>query len=117
MEENPIPAVAEEETFNLDFSSIFNPTIAETKVEEDVTMSPNFGIPNFDDIELPVETPVEDTIAEPIVNNTFVVGDMKAVVNTIRNCAETIEKYGFTVDTEEFDLEDMYQVIIKINKK
>ena len=117
VEENPIPAVAEEETFNLDFSSIFNPTIAETKVEEDVTMSPNFGIPNFDDIELPVETPVEDTIAEPIVNNTFVVGDMKAVVNTIRNCAETIEKYGFTVDTEEFDLEDMYQVIIKINKK
>ena len=29
----------------------------------------------------------------------------------------TIEKYGYAIDTEEFDFEDMYQVIFKIEKK
>jgi len=115
--EESAPVVEEDNTFNLDFSSIFNSVTEEPKTTEDVTMSPNFGIPNFDDIEFPDESKVEESAPETMGNNTFVVGDMKTVVNTIRNCTDTIEKYGFTVDTEEFDLEDMYQVIIKINKK
>ncbi|MBE6138623.1 MAG: ParB/RepB/Spo0J family partition protein [Firmicutes bacterium] len=107
----------ENNNLNLDFNSIFNSIPSTPIVDEDITMSPNFGIPNFDDIELPTEAPVAENVSEPVGNNTFVAGDMKTVVNTIRNCTDTIEKYGFTVDTEEFDLEDMYQVIIKINKK
>ncbi|MEG2028525.1 MAG: ParB/RepB/Spo0J family partition protein [Bacilli bacterium] len=43
--------------------------------------------------------------------------DLKTVIKTIRNCSDTIEKYGYIVDTEEFDFEDMYQVIFKIQKK
>lgn len=51
-----------------------------------------------------------------IENNVETVVDLKTVINTIRNCADTIEKYGFALDCEEYDFEDMYQVIFKIQK-
>lgn len=54
---------------------------------------------------------------EPETNNTNrYTADLKTVINTIRNCSETIEKYGYEVDMEEFDFEDMYQVIFKVKK-
>ncbi len=49
--------------------------------------------------------------------NTYTSADLRTVINTVRECIETIEKYGFNVDSEEFDFEKMYQVIIKIDKK
>lgn len=100
---------------NYDFSDIFKNE--NTKATEEFNFSPNFGIPNFDIPEVIEEPKKEETISETIGNNTFFTGDIKTVVNTIRNCTDTIEKYGFKVDSEEFDLEDMYQVVIKIHKK
>ncbi len=57
----------------------------------------------------------EDII--PVNNDTYVIKDLRTVINTIRQCINTIEKCGFSIDAEEFDFEQMYQVIIKINKK
>ncbi len=37
-------------------------------------------------------------------------------INVARTEAKKIEELGFEVDTEEFDFEDMYQIIIKIKK-
>lgn len=59
-----------------------------------------------------IEKPEEVQVA----NNSRYGADLKTVINTIRNCSSTIEKYGYVVDTEEFDFEDMYQVIFKIQK-
>lgn len=42
--------------------------------------------------------------------------DMKQVISLIRNCAEQIEKGGYTIDTDELDFDDHYQVVFKINK-
>ena len=56
-----------------------------------------------------METKQEQTSDESVV-------DLKTVINTIRNCADTIEKYGFALECEEYDFEDMYQVIFKIQK-
>jgi ParB family chromosome partitioning protein len=42
--------------------------------------------------------------------------DMKQVISLIRNCAEQIEKSGYTIDTDELDFDDHYQVVFKINK-
>lgn len=56
-----------------------------------------------------LETKHEQTSDESVV-------DLKTVINTIRNCADTIEKYGFALECEEYDFEDMYQVIFKIQK-
>lgn len=58
----------------------------------------------------------EIEVSLPSSNQKFVTADMKTVINTIRDCAATIEKYGFKIDTEEIDLENMYQVTFKIDK-
>ncbi len=42
--------------------------------------------------------------------------DFKEIINLIRQLNDTIEQCGYTVDTEEYDLENEYQVIIKIEK-
>lgn len=42
--------------------------------------------------------------------------EMKEIINMIRNCASQIEKSGYTIDTDELDFEDSYQVIFKIDK-
>ena len=42
--------------------------------------------------------------------------DLKTVINTIRECAAKIEGFGFTVDNDEIDLPDSYQVTFKIDK-
>ena len=42
--------------------------------------------------------------------------EFKEVISTIRECSKKIEQYGFTLDVEEYDLENIYQVIFKINK-
>ncbi|MDD3453282.1 MAG: ParB/RepB/Spo0J family partition protein [Bacilli bacterium] len=42
--------------------------------------------------------------------------DFKIIINTIRECAKTIEKMGYKIDTEEIDFENDYQVIFKIEK-
>lgn len=41
---------------------------------------------------------------------------LRDVINKIRKCADEIESMGFGIDTEEFDFDDMYQVIFKIKK-
>ena len=73
---------------------------------------------------IPESNTMTETIKEPPISvsqsqptQTYVAGDLKMVINTIRECAATIEKYGFMVDTEELDFEDTYEVTFKIEKK
>lgn len=55
--------------------------------------------------------PVQDS------NNSVIEGkNIKNAINIAREEARKIENMGFNVDTEEFDFEDMYQIIIKIKK-
>lgn len=62
----------------------------------------------FDDMgEIKVKLPEEEKVAQV---------DLKTVINTIRECAATIERFGFTIDTEEIDFADSYQVTFKIDK-
>jgi len=42
--------------------------------------------------------------------------DFKEVINAIRECSEKIEKYGYKIDVEEYDLSTLYQVVFKIEK-
>ncbi len=46
---------------------------------------------------------------EPVMN-------LRDVINMVRDCADKIEKNNFEIDTEEFDFDDMYQIIFKIKK-
>jgi len=73
----------------------------------------------------PIEPVMEPVAMEEKVIDQFIqvepttkfASDFKMVINTIRNCAETIEKYGYKIDVEEIDLESEYQVNFKIDKK
>ena len=42
--------------------------------------------------------------------------DFKEVINAIRECSERIEKFGYKIDVEEYDLSTLYQVVFKIEK-
>ena len=53
--------------------------------------------------------------SEPIEDSVNV-KSISSAINIARNEARKIEELGFQVDTEEFDFEDMYQIIIKIKK-
>ena len=95
---------------NLNFD--FNPTIDEPQ-EKTNTVSQVEPIYNE-----PVS--IEEKEVAPVIQAepmTKFASDFKMVINTIRNCAVTIEKYGYKIDTEEIDLENEYQVIFKIDKK
>lgn len=106
-EEKELPEVKvdtiEEETKEpeIDFSN-FNPIIhndfaGEEIKEEDV---------EFFEEEEEVEEPEQEASPK----------QMKDVIRIIRDCNDIIESYGYKIETEEFDLETMYQVIFKIYK-
>ena len=42
--------------------------------------------------------------------------DFKTIIDLIRSCSTSIENSGYILETEEYDLEGMYQVVFKINK-
>ena len=58
---------------------------------------------------------IEEEIVVPS-NNTYVTNNLRTSINTVRDCVKTLEKFGFSIDKEELDLQDSYQIIIKIAK-
>lgn len=85
------------------------------------------NIEEIEDIPKVINYPADNILAESIrkedvmEENNIVSAvestvDFKTIINTLRNCADTIEKSGFAVECEEYDLDDMYQVIFKIQK-
>ena len=95
--------IAQINTFSLTDDQEFTPQ--DTPVVESI---------NYDTLPEEKElTPVMQTEA-PVEQATV---DFRTVINTIRNCIETIENYGYVIDSEELDFENNYQVTIKIDKK
>ena len=111
------------------------PVFEEPSINE--TTNPTYEVPissNVDDIPV-IDKPIEPTLNvgntnveifnKPIQNISeqsnvqqvkAAVPNMKIALNTIRECQNTLEKYGFAIDVEEIDFEDSYQVIFKIEK-
>ena len=67
-------------------------------------------------IQMEEPKPVEPVI--PVIPQNEPVAQMTLidVINKIRKSADEIEAMGFEIDTEEFDFDDIYQVIFKIKK-
>lgn len=122
--ENPIEPfnkVEDDLDKTMDFTHTFKPFSLndeekfthESSFNEPVVMSEPISIPiqpiTFDDMgEIEVKIPNQQ--------QKLATADLKTVINTIRECAATIERFGFTIDTEEIDFEDTYQVIFKVDK-
>lgn len=99
----------------IDFTQTFTPFSlndedAFTKEKEEKPFQP-YAQPEpitYDEMgEIKVKLPEQQRLAT---------ADLKTVINTIRECAATIERFGFTIDTEEIDLADSYQVTFTIDK-
>lgn len=100
------------------------PEMKESKIEEQVI--PQYNFQNFnpiihndfveaqDDDELELIEEEEEIKPEPVIDNSP--KQMKDVIRVIRDCNDIIESYGYKIETEEFDLETMYQVIFKVFK-
>ena len=125
--------VNQEETNNNIFNSFGNFGSIDTQVNNQVNEIPNQvnfdnNIPNntFNYNSTPVEPVYDDVNEEPennynnnVNNAETVVSEptLKDIISMIRKCADDIEKQGFELDSEEFDFQDIYQVIFKIKKK
>ena len=129
--------VNQEETNNNIFNSFGNFGSIDTQVNNQVNNQVNEipnqvnfdnNIPNntFDYNSTPVEPVYDDFNEEPEnnynnnVNTTETVVSeptLKDIISMVRKCADDIEKQGFELDSEEFDFQDIYQVIFKIKKK
>ena len=106
---------------------------SESKIDNipDLNQTENYefqdNIEEIEDIPKVINYPADNILAESIrkedvmeenniVSTVESTVDFKTMINTLRNCADTIEKSGFAVECEEYDLDDMYQVIFKIQK-
>lgn len=135
-EENNVPTIDNHDAYlnNSNFNDFFNPVIEESFTNNntipvlgsgnlalDEVMNKSNENTNYGQGNVTLPDFSGELIAEKnndlVKAGTYMAGDLKTVINTIRNCAETIEKYGFVVDTEELDFEDSYQVVFKIAKK
>lgn len=80
------------------------------------------AVPKKDEIEMPKETyssyAGSQLEKEPIMEEarTIAAHNVRDAVNEIRKTVDNIQKAGIDVNTEEFDFERMYQIIVKIYK-
>ena len=59
---------------------------------------------------------INDEEKEKVEINDLKINNFKDVLQSIRNCSNRIEDSGFIIDTEEYDLDGVYQVVFKISK-
>lgn len=71
--------------------------------------SSNSGMSSLDNIP-PIDSGFSVPNAEP-QNSSF--GDQ---ISNVRNAVKEVEKAGFRVEMEEYDFEDMYQIVVKVKK-
>ena len=72
---------------------------------------------NIDDMEFIEEEPEE--IQEPNVEEkqSPKLNNFKDVLEEIRTCGDKIEKAGFKIETEEYNLDGIYQIVFKIKNE
>ena len=83
--------------------------IIENDDSDEVVIPASFGTQPSTVTPTPVQSAVASSSA-PQANNVM------TAVNILRDAARRIEQLGFAIDTDEIDLENMYQIIIKIDK-
>ncbi len=99
----------EKTNMNTELGDIFNPF---TNLEEDTT----------DDIKEEIKQAAESARKQAIAEmkskeEKIIAGDLQSVKKAYLTLKEEIKKAGFNIETEDFDFEDMYQLIIKIKKQ
>jgi len=112
-----------------DYSNLINPVVPEEIKEEHL---PVFDIPSYSKFEKTTDYPTYNNKEESLNNNLYnntssqnitnkektnnEVYDLRFAINNFRQAVQNTEKFGFKVETEEFDFDNVYQIIIRIDK-
>lgn len=86
----------------------FDDDIIEESIEPQVEVNPNPIIEEFK------KQQEEINPVDPVQNNNS--NNIVSAIDQARNLSKELTSKGFKVNTEEFDFEDMYQIVIKIQK-
>lgn len=74
-----------------------------------------FDIPTAEESKITDEV---EEIKEPAkeTKKRIISGDLNSVINSLKDIETEIKDAGFQIETEDYDFEDLYQIIIKIEK-
>ena len=103
--------------FNNNEPTVENDDIAQLIIDSKRSLQDKYEI--FD-IPTAEESKVED-IEEPKeevkeTKKRIISGDLNSVINSLKDIETEIKDAGFQIETEDYDFEDLYQIIIKIEK-
>ena len=103
--------------FNNNEPTVENDDIAQLIIDSKKTLQDKYEI--FD-IPTAEESKIED-IEEPKeevkeTKKRIISGDLDSVINSLKDIETEIKDAGFQIETEDYDFEDLYQIIIKIEK-
>ena len=73
-----------------------------------------FDIPTAEEYIAPSE--IKPKEEEKVENKKIISGDLNSVINSLKDIEKEIKEAGFSIETEDYDFEDLYQIIIKIEK-
>ena len=95
--------------------SINIPTITETQPQEIKTPQEQAQVSVNNNQQQPqvVTVPNELKEEQPSYKQVY---DLRFAINNVRQAVQNTEKFGFNIDVQEFDLDNVYQIIIKIDK-
>lgn len=103
----------EDEKVNLSFKYSSDNIFDENLEEVDISKEAIESIEKVD--ELPEEA--KQTVILPEPTSKIIENNIESVTTALRELETEIKQAGFKIITEEFDFEDLYQIIIKIDKQ
>lgn len=107
---NPTPSLDDEPTNMQTFDdNIFNAN--DDSLTDKVDTNDLVVLDDIDKASVLPENQVEDIASPRIIS-----GDLSSLKKAYHNVQDEAEKAGFKVSMEDFDFEDLYQIIIKIDK-
>lgn len=134
LEDEPVKMGIEEEQVKsepiIDITTPIVSTIPDTfdSVEEIETLDDDFNVPSPSNIEM-IPIVEDDEYIDPMsmvetLDPEFEEKqkeseglDLKTAINSLRGCVDALNDKGFVIDIEELDLDNNYQINIKINKE
>ena len=60
--------------------------------------------------------PIIGSVNTPSQTEYSNIYDLRFAINNVRQAVQNTEKFGFSINVEEFDFENIYQIVIKIDK-
>ena len=129
---NPTKKVNSKENNEYNFIEEIKPLDIKTEPENNYDFNPNeiekiifdskkalqeryelFDIPTAEEIK---EEQKQETSKEKTSSSKIIPGNIDSIINKFKELENEIKKAGFIIDTEDYDFEDLYQIIIKIEK-